>query len=208
MAIRSVAGTDTVNTFRTTFNSLSTDVGDLTSLATSDQSSIVAAINEAAAGSGRFTIRDASSTTQNIENNDVLNFVGGSGITASVSATDTVTITIDLTDILTGITAASTDTDAFLVNDGGTIKTRTGTEVRSDIGALSSVSFNIRKYTGDGSTDTFQVTAGQTTNSIIVTENGVVQRSTADYSVSAANCIFTTAPESGVLVEIRELIFS
>lgn len=208
MAIRSVAGTDTVNTFRTTFNSLSTDIGDLTSLATSDTSSIVAAINEAAAGSGQFTIRDSASNTQDIVNNDTLNFIGGSGITASVSATDTVTITIDLTDILTGITAASTDTDAFLVNDGGTIKTRTGTEVRSDIGALASISFNIRKYTGDGSTTTFQVTSGQTTNSIIVTENGVVQRSTADYSVSAANCIFTTAPESNVLIEIRELIFS
>lgn len=208
MAIRSVITTDTVNTFRTTFNSLSTDIGDLTSLTTADQTSIVAAINEAAAGSGKFTIKDASSTTQEINNGDILNFVGGSGITASVSSTDTVTVTIDLTDILTGITTASTDTDAFLVNDGGAIKTRTGTEVRSDIGALSSISFNIRKYTGDGSTTTFQVTAGQSTNSIIVTENGVVQRSTSDYAVSAANCIFTSAPENGVNIEIRELITS
>ena len=32
MAIRSVATTDTLETFRTTFNSLGTDVGDLTSL--------------------------------------------------------------------------------------------------------------------------------------------------------------------------------
>ena len=32
MAIRSVATTDTLETFRTTFNSLGTDVGDLGSL--------------------------------------------------------------------------------------------------------------------------------------------------------------------------------
>ena len=46
MAIRSVATTSTLEGFRTTFNSLGTDVGDLASLATTDTSSIVAAINE------------------------------------------------------------------------------------------------------------------------------------------------------------------
>ena len=46
MAIRSVATTDTLDTFRTTFNSLaSTDIGDPASLSTS-ASSIVGAINE------------------------------------------------------------------------------------------------------------------------------------------------------------------
>ena len=47
MAIRSVATTSTLEGFRTTFNSLGTDVGDLASLGTTDTSSIVAAINEA-----------------------------------------------------------------------------------------------------------------------------------------------------------------
>ena len=46
MAVRSVATTDTLDTFRTTFNSLaSTDIGDVASLSTS-ASSIVGAINE------------------------------------------------------------------------------------------------------------------------------------------------------------------
>ena len=46
MAVRSVATTDTLDTFRTTFNSLaSTDIGDPASLSTS-ASSIVGAINE------------------------------------------------------------------------------------------------------------------------------------------------------------------
>ena len=46
MAVRSVATTDTLDTFRTTFNSLaSTDIGDPASLSTS-ATSIVGAINE------------------------------------------------------------------------------------------------------------------------------------------------------------------
>ena len=46
MAVRSVATTDTLDTFRTTFNSLaSTDIGDVATLSTS-ASSIVGAINE------------------------------------------------------------------------------------------------------------------------------------------------------------------
>ena len=46
MAIRSVATTDTLDTFRTTFNSLaSTDIGDVATLTTS-ASTIVGAINE------------------------------------------------------------------------------------------------------------------------------------------------------------------
>ncbi len=47
MAIRSVATTDTLETFRTTFNSLAgTDIGDNTSLSTTERGSIVGAINE------------------------------------------------------------------------------------------------------------------------------------------------------------------
>ena len=45
MAVRNVATTSTLEGFRTTFNSLGTDVGDLSSLNTTDKSAIVAAIN-------------------------------------------------------------------------------------------------------------------------------------------------------------------
>src|SRR6056300_739826 len=95
MATRSVATTDTLETFRTTFNSLGTDVGDLTDLSTLNKSSVVAAINEAIGGVNNFTIRDSSSTTQTIIGGDTLNFVGSGGITATVSATDTLTIAAD-----------------------------------------------------------------------------------------------------------------
>ena len=44
------------------------------------------------AAGGSFTLRDSSSTTQLISDSDILNVVGSGGITATVSATDTLTI--------------------------------------------------------------------------------------------------------------------
>src|SRR6056300_892742 len=101
MATRSVVTTDTLETFRTTFNSLGTDVGDLTDLSTSNKSSVVAAINEVIGSVNNFTIRDSSSTTQTIIGGDTLNFVGSNGITATVSATDTLTIELDTSSPIT-----------------------------------------------------------------------------------------------------------
>ena len=46
MTVRNVATSDTLEGLRTTFNSLGSDVGSLTSLGTTDKTSIVAAINE------------------------------------------------------------------------------------------------------------------------------------------------------------------
>tara|TARA_E500000318_G_C3509795_1_gene191806 strand:+ start:429 stop:932 length:504 start_codon:yes stop_codon:yes gene_type:complete len=155
MAIRSVATTSTLEGFRTTFNSLGTDVGDLASLGTTDQSSIVAAINEVnSAVTTAFTIKDSTSTVQQINSGDVLNFASDTNVTATVTATDTVTfglastitgltsvstgaITASGTVTFSGLAAASTDTDAFLVNDSNVVKTRTGAEVLSDIGGAS-----------------------------------------------------------------------
>ena len=47
------------------------------------------------AAGGSFTLRDSSSTTQLISDSDILNVVGSGGITATVSATDTLTIAAD-----------------------------------------------------------------------------------------------------------------
>ena len=106
MAIRSVATTDTLEGFRTTFNSLGTDVGDLASLSTTDTSSIVAAINEvSSAVTAAFTIRDSSSTVQQISSGDVFTFAGDSNISATVSATDTMTITLNSN--ISGLTSIS-----------------------------------------------------------------------------------------------------
>jgi len=113
MALRSVATTDTLETFRTTFNSLGTDVGDLTSLSTIDKTSIVAAVNEALGATFSFTLRDETSSTQLISGNDTLNVVGSGGVSALVSATDTLTISLDST--ITGLTSL----DATTLTEGG-----------------------------------------------------------------------------------------
>lgn len=64
---------------------------------------------------------------------------------------------------------------------------------------------NVRTATGDGSTLTFTVTQGMTVDKVIVTENGVVQKPTTDYSISGTTMTLTAAPASGVQVVIREL---
>ena len=62
-----------------------------------------------------------------------------------------------------------------------------------------------RTYTGDGSTVGFVVTSGTTVNDVLVTENGVLQTPTTDYTISSTTLTFTTAPGSGVAIQIREL---
>jgi len=105
MAIRSVATTDTLETLRTTFNSLGTDTGNVASLTTT-ATNISAAINELnSAVTAAFTIRDTSSTVQQISSGDVFTFAGDSNITATVSATDTMTITLNST--ISGLTSIS-----------------------------------------------------------------------------------------------------
>ena len=97
MAARTVVTTDTLETFRTTFNSLSqTDIGDPATLTTT-ATSIVGAVNELAASvtATGFTLRDETSSTQTVLSGDTLNIVGSSGITALVTATDTLTIALE-----------------------------------------------------------------------------------------------------------------
>jgi len=70
---------------------------------------------------------------------------------------------------------------------------------------ISTSKYVTRTMTGDGSDTTLTITTGHTVNSVIVTENGVVQRPTTDYTVSGTTLTFTTAPASGVAVVCREL---
>ena len=97
MAARSVTTSNTLEQFRTTFNSLSgTDIGDLATLGTTEKGSIVGAINEintSVTASG-FNLEDDSSTVQSIVAGNTLKVSSGSGISAVVSATDTLTISV------------------------------------------------------------------------------------------------------------------
>ena len=123
MALRSVALTDTLETFRTTFNSLGTDVGDVATLSGVTASTVVGAINELASEQyGGFTISDsASNVTQSIGANDNISFAGDSNITIAVSAQDTVTYTLNTT--ITGISSitSTTFTDGTATLTGGSL---------------------------------------------------------------------------------------
>ena len=108
MAARTVLTTNTLEQFRTTFNSLSgTDIGDPASLGTTAKT-IVAAINEintSVVATG-FTMSDGS-TSQTVVSGNTVTFTGSSGISAVVSATDTLTISL-ANDV--SISSASYDT--------------------------------------------------------------------------------------------------
>ena len=88
MAARSVTTSNTLEQFRTTFNSLSgTDIGDLASLGTTEKGSIVGAINEinTSVTATGFTLEDDSSTTQTFAS---VNLDGYSAFTFKGSATN------------------------------------------------------------------------------------------------------------------------
>jgi|DEB0MinimDraft_4_1074332.scaffolds.fasta_scaffold326148_1 hypothetical protein len=115
MAARTVLTTDTLETFRTTFNSLSsTDIGDPAGLTTT-ATSVVGAINEinsAITVTGFQIADDTSSVTQQIVGGDVFRISSGSNVTATVSATDTVTIALNSS--ISGLT--SLDSSAITIN--------------------------------------------------------------------------------------------
>jgi len=67
------------------------------------------------------------------------------------------------------------------------------------------LSYTTRTGTGDGSTAAFTVTSGVTVNDVLVTENGVLQAPTSDYTISGTTLTFGTAPASSVAIIIREL---
>ena len=63
-----------------------------------------------------------------------------------------------------------------------------------------------RSMTGNGSTNTITITTGHNVDSVIVTENGIVQRPTTDYTISGTTLTFVVAPASGVAVRVKELL--
>jgi len=101
----------------------------------------------------------------------------------------------------TELAALAADDDVFLVYDtsAGVLKKIQ----KSNIAAT--LSYVTRNYTGDNSDTTFTVTSGVTVDNCLVMENGVVQKPTTDYTVSGTTLTFTTAPATGVAIQIREL---
>ena len=115
MAVKNIAVTDTLETFRTQFNDLAAnDFGDAASLAAAGISatSVVGAVIELSAqigtGEGHY-IRDASSTVQLIAPGNTVSFLGTSNqITATVSSPDTVTLAFPTNVTVTNLTVNGT----------------------------------------------------------------------------------------------------
>jgi len=70
----------------------------------------------------------------------------------------------------------------------------------------ASLYYLTRTFTGDGSTTAFTVTANTTSNSILVFDNGITQNPIVDYSVTGTTLTFTTAPSTGSVIQVRELL--
>ena len=110
------------------------------------------------------------------------------------------------TGAITGQTAETSvaDDDLVLIYDTSADALRKMT--KANFAPAVSLSYTTRNYTGDGSDTTFTVTNGATVDSVIVTENGVVQKPTTDYTISGTTLTFQGgAPANGVAMQIREL---
>lgn len=83
----------------------------------------------------------------------------------------------------------------------------TGNLVVDGAGGVNSLKYILRSYTGDGTTQTFTITTGHTSKSILVFLNGVCQVPDLNYTVSGTNIVFGTgdAPKTTDLLHIREL---
>ena len=133
--------------------------------------------------------------------------------TAAPAAIDTVFIiylgvALDIATVGSGVITSRTELatqaaedDLLLIYDTSTTSLKKITKAN-----LSPVlSYTTRTATGDGSTAAFTVTSGVTVDDVLVTENGVLQAPTSDYTISSTTLTFGVAPSSGVNIVIREL---
>jgi hypothetical protein len=139
MAVKFIAKDDTLEDFRLAFNDQSANhFGDIANLSGSITSTnLVDAMNETiniATNTAGFTLRDSTSTTQQIGGGNILNVVGAANeITAVVSATDTLTIGLPDDVTITGnLTASGTGTHSL-----GTIQVSGNTLSSSNATAIS-----------------------------------------------------------------------
>ena len=166
MAIRTIALTDTLETFRTEFNNMtSLDFGDAATLAGAGLSSttVVGAVIELAgvvAAASGFFINDGT-TTQLIGAGQTINLASSSNINAVVSATDT--LTLNLTDSISVSGTSHTFGNITVAN--GSITDSSG-----------SISFGNENLSTSGSLNITGLTtlASATMSGIQLTTNGTI----------------------------------
>ena len=166
MAVKNISVTDSLETFRTTFNDLAAqDFGDIANLSGSIvATNLVDAMNETisiATSTAGWTIEDSSSTQQIIGGGNILKVNGTTNeIEAVVSATDTLTIGLpNAVTIATSLTAPTltggsiqisgntiTATDSTAISFGSEALSTTGNITAGDISAVD--------ITGTGTTHT------------------------------------------------------
>ena len=165
MAVKNIAVTDTLETFRTTFNDLAlNDFGDIATLSGAiSATTLVGAMNETisiATSSAGFTIEDSSSTQQIVGGGDILRVFGTSNeIEAVVSATDKLTIglpaSVTVTTQLTSPTVVAgnlTLTNGSITDSGGSISF--GNENLATTGTINGGAITGTSITGSGATHT------------------------------------------------------
>jgi hypothetical protein len=165
MAVKNIAVTDTLETFRTTFNDLAaSDFGDIANLSGSiSATNLVDAMNETisiATSTAGWTIVDSTSTSQIIGGGDNLRVLGTTNeIEAVVSATDTLTIGLpDAVSVTTSITAPTVSTGNLSLTNGSITDSSGaisfGNENLSTTGTLNAGAITGTSITGSGSTHT------------------------------------------------------
>ena len=148
MAFKTISQTDTLETFRTTFNALSQeDFGDIANLSGAISSTnLVDAMNETisiATSSAGFSVADDTSTTQIVGGGDTLTVLGTANqIQTTVTPTDTltlsfpndVTISNDLT-VTNNLTASgSTHTLGTIEISGNILRSTDSSEIQINDG--------------------------------------------------------------------------
>ena len=187
MAVRNIAVTDTLETFRTEFNDLAAnDFGDIALLSGSiSATNLVGAMNETisiATSTAGFTIEDSTSTAQIIGGGDTLKVFGTSNeIDAVVSATDTLTLGLP-NDVTIG-------NDLTITND---LNVNSGT---ANIASLNTASISSSDSTVVTVNDGFKVTGTSTLGTLQVA--GSVISSTDSSSVNIADGLNVTGTIAG-----------
>ena len=165
MAVKNIALTDTLETFRTTFNDLAAnDFGDIATLSGAiTATNLVAAMNETisiATSTAGWTIEDSSSTQQIIGGGNILRVFGTSNeIEAVVSATDTLTIGLpSVVSITTSVTAPTVSTGNMTLTNGSIIDSSGqisfGNENLVTTGTINGGAITGTSITGSGATHT------------------------------------------------------
>ena len=162
MAVKNIAVTDSLETFRTTFNEMAAqDFGDIALLSGSiSATNLVAAMNETisiATSTAGFAIEDSSSTRQLIGGGDTFRILGSANeIDAVVSATDTLTIglpnNVTIANDLTVTNSIGVGTLTISSND---ITDSTGTIQFADDNLETTGTITGTGFTATGGTSTF-----------------------------------------------------